>query len=649
MLKRGTWPAWMASLAGAMLMSVALIGPPGASAASAGRPGAPAGHVMVPVGPAPGIPPGARIIGREAGSATLHITVALRSADPRGLRRVATRVSTPGSAGFRHFFTPRQVQARFGPRRGAAAAVRAWLNRHHLSTRPTLGDGLLLPAAGSVAGIEAAFRTTIDRVRLPDGRTALLNRRAPRVPADLRGQVSAVIGLSTVHLPGSALASGPVPGPRACRAARTTRHVYTAAWLARAYKFNPLYRQHDFGQHVTVALFELADYANRDIRAYTRCYRVRPSIHRVRVDGGTTVAASGAGTLEVTADIEVVAAMAPRASVLVYEAPLAGGDQSIVDTYGAIAQQDRAQVVSSSWGGCEPLAGAPVVRIEAQLFQEMALQGQSMMAAAGDSGSEGCLPDVKEIPARLAYSLQVGNPASQPFVTAVGGTSITGYGSPPEQSAWNQTPAGMGFPAPFNGRHGRPGKYPGNLVGSGGISRMWWMPSWQAAFVRGRHASGARCGAPRGTGCREVPDVSALAAIGTKGTRGYVIYGTAGAFKGQGWLTVGGTSLATPLWAALTALADQQAAGHRLGLLSPSLYRIARSDPRALTDVAAGNNDYLAARGRHSHHTCRSGGRRGLPCYPATRGYDMATGLGSPQAGYLVTDLLRESSRPARR
>ena len=283
MLKRGTWPAYLASLAGAMLMGAVLIGPPGASAASTGRPGRPAGHVMVPVGAAPGIPPGARIIGREASSATLRITVALRSAHPRTLRRLATRVSTPGSSGFRHFLTPRQVQARFGPRRGAAAAVRAWLHRQHLSTRPALGDGLLLPAAGSVAGIEAAFRTTIVRVRLPDGRTALLNRRAPRVPADLRRQVSAVIGLSTVHLPGSDLASGPVPGPRACRAARTTRHVYTAAWLARAYKFNPLYRQHDFGQHVTVALFELADYASRDIRAYTRCYRVHPSIRRVRV------------------------------------------------------------------------------------------------------------------------------------------------------------------------------------------------------------------------------------------------------------------------------------------------------------------------------------------------------------------------------
>jgi subtilase family serine protease len=642
MLKRKTWPARTASLAGAMLMTAALAGPSGASAASAVRPDALAGHVMVPVGTAPGLPPGARIIGREAGSATLHITVALRSADPRGLRRLATRVSTPGSARFRRFLTPRQVQARFGPHRGTAAAVRAWLNHHHLGTRLALGDGLLLPVTGSAADIEAAFRTTIDRVRLPDDRTALLNRRAPSVPADLRRQVSAVVGLSTVHLPGSALGSGPVPGPRACRAARTTRHVYTAAGLARAYKFNPLYRRHDFGQHVTVALFELADYANRDIRAYTRCYRVHPSVRRVRVDGGTTVAASGSGTLEVTADIEVVAALAPRASVLVYEAPLAGGDQSIVDTYGAIAQQDRAQVVSSSWGGCEPLSGAPAVRIEAQLFQEMALQGQSVMAAAGDSGSEGCLPDVREIPARLAYSLQVGNPASQPFVTAVGGTAITRYGSPPVQSAWNQTPAGTGFPAPFNGRDGRPSGYPGNLVGSGGISRMWWMPPWQAAFVRGRHASGARCGAPRGTGCREVPDVSALAAIGTKTSRGYVIYGTAGAFKGRGWLAAGGTSLATPLWAALTALADRRAPGHRLGLLSPGLYRAARSDPRAFTDVAAGNNDYLAGHGPRSHHTCRFRGQPGQPCYRAARGYDMATGLGTPQASHLVTDLLHE-------
>ena len=618
MLKRRTWLGYTAGLAAATLIGGAALA--GASAAAAVSQAASSPAVTIPVGTVPGIPPGARISGPEARSATLHITVALRPADPRGLGGLAAEVSHPGLGRVPPLPAPAPDPGPVRAARGAAAAVRAWLRRHGLATGATLGDGLLLPASGPVARIEAAFRTPIDRVRLADGRTALLNRRAPEMPAGLRRWVSAVIGLSTVHLPGSSLARGSVPGPRACRAARRTRHVYTAAWLAHAYRFNPLYRHRDFGQHITVALFELADYANRDIRAYTRCYHVHPSVRRVRVNGGTTVRASGAGTLEVTADIEVVAAMAPRARILVYQAPLSGGDQSIVDTYGAIAQQDRAQVVSSSWGGCEPLAGGAVIRVEAQLFQEMALQGQSMMAAAGDSGSEGCLPDVKEVPARVAYSLQVGNPASQPFVTAVGGTTITRYGSPPVQSAWNQTPAGLGFPAPFNGLNRRPRKYPGNLVGSGGISRMWWMPSWQAGYVRA-HGSAARCGAPRGTGCREVPDVSALAAIGTRGTRGYVIYGTAGAFKRKGWLTVGGTSLATPLWAALTALADEQLGTHRVGLLSPSLYRIARRDPGAFTDVRAGNNDYLAGYGRHSHHTCRSGRPRAavLPRPPRLR------------------------------
>jgi subtilase family serine protease len=89
------------------------------------------------------------------------------------------------------------------------------------------------------------------------------------------------------------------------------------------------------------------------------------------------------GTVEETTDIEVVAAFAPAASILAYEAPVSGGLESYVDNFGAIVQQDRAQVVSGSWGCCEPVIPQSMLRVEAQLFQEMALQGQSMMAAAG--------------------------------------------------------------------------------------------------------------------------------------------------------------------------------------------------------------------------------------------------------------------------
>lgn len=682
MLKQRMWPVFPAGLAVAVLAGLAgTVGaaPQAGAAAQAGaahpaaaREAQP-GLGMAPVGAAPALPSGARLAGAEPGSVTLHVTVALRPAHPAGLDRLATRVATPGTTQFRHFLRPAQVQRRFGPPAAVLARARAWLHAQRLTTQPVLGDGLLLPVTGPVRRFEAAFRVKIARVRLRGGRLAWANQSAPELPTGLRRWVTAVVGLDSLqelhpelahgaapsqmpHLaaqPVLASGGGPVPGPRACPAARNTRHVYTAAWLATAYKFNPLYRAGDFGQHVTVALYELADYANRDIRAYDRCYQISPTLRRVRVDGGTAVAANPDGTVEVTADIEVAAAMAPQASILVYEAPASRGAVAELDNYGAIAQQDRAQVVSTSWGSCEPLSGgARVLRIESEIFQEMSVQGQSMLAAAGDDGSVDCmLPQNKKVPPDpILYSLQVDDPGSQPFVTSVGGTEITRFGSPPVQSVWNQTPYGQGFRAPFNGRPGRPVKSPGNILGGGGISRMWQMPSWQVGFDHSGNSSGQPCRAPRGHDCREVPDVSALAARGTpaapgvRRTRGYVIYGTAGAFQGQGWQTVGGTSLATPLWAALAALADRQRASHRLGLLSPSLYRIDRTDPKAFTDVVAGNNDYLARGGHPSHHSCRHGGKRDKPCYHATRGYDMASGLGTPQASYLVAALLRQHS-----
>ncbi len=337
----------MLSMSAASLSVVMLVGAAGLAEGAART----AGPGLTPVGTAPALPGGAQITGVEPGSAILHVTVALRSADHVGLDQLATEVATPGTPQFRHFLRPGQVQRRFGAPRAALAAVRSWLRSQHLVTSPTLADGLLLPVTGTTAQFEAAFRTTIERVRLADGRIARVNKQAPKVPPRLSRWVSAIAGLDNLNLDRPNLVrGGPTPGPQACRAARTTRHVYTASQLANAYKFNPLYRSGDLGQHVTVALYELADYANKDIRAYDRCYRISSFIRRVRVDGGTTIAANVAGTAETTSDIEVVAAFAPRAHILVYEAPMSGGRAAELDNYGAIAQQDLAQVVSTSWG-----------------------------------------------------------------------------------------------------------------------------------------------------------------------------------------------------------------------------------------------------------------------------------------------------------
>jgi subtilase family serine protease len=609
------------------------------------------------VGTAPTLPAGARVLGPAAGSTRLKITVVLHSRDGAGLEKLAQQVGTPSAARFRHFLSPRQVQDRFGPSAAALSALRSWLRSHHLSVGPALGDGLLVPATGTVRELEAAFRTPIRLVRLAGGRVAHANRRAPRVPAALRPSVLTVAGLDNLvtaepklpMAPASDGARRPAAGQQACAGARDMSNAFTAGQVAHAYQFDALYRGGDLGGGVTVALFELADYADSDIRTYERCYGISPSVSRVRVDGGTTIAANPAGTGEATADIETVAGLAPRARILAYEAPSSLGLDALLDNYGEIEQQDRAQIVSSSYGICESRAltdGLRFGRAEAEIFQEMAVQGQSMMAASGDAGSEQCLTNLADLHAS-AYQLAIGDPAGQPFVTAVGGTAIVAYGSPPTETVWNESgPAltGTGFPAPFDGADGRPSGFPGNLVGSGGISSWWRMPSWQRGFDTSGNSSGRPCGAPQGTDCREVPDVSALAAALTSTTPGYAIYGTAGEFGGRGWVSSGGTSLATPLWAALTALADRRAPRHRLGLLSPALYRIDRLDPATFSDVTAGDNNYLAPSGSPSNDTCTYHGLLDQTCYEATPGYDMATGLGSPRAAVLVSQLLQ---RPA--
>jgi subtilase family serine protease len=212
---------------------------------------------------------------------------------------------------------------------------------------------------------------------------------------------------------------------------------------------------------------------------------------------------------------------------------------------------------------------------EDALFEQAAAQGQTVVAASGDAGSEDCTPDD---PARLA----VDDPASQPYVTGVGGTALT-FAPAPAETVWNDASG----------------------AGGGGISQHWPMPAFQRPAVASPAAG--RC---RADACRTVPDVAADASP----ANGYLVY-----INGH-WAAIGGTSAAAPLWAALVALADASAIGGctpatPLGFLNPALYGLAGSD--GFRDVTAGDNDYTG----QAHGS-----------YTAGPGYDLATGLGTPLA-----------------
>ena len=573
----------------------------------AGRAGATGAPTRIRLGFAPEVPSGAAAVSPLAAAAILRVDVVLQPRDPAGLTSYAQAVSTPGSGQYRHYLSEAQFVARFGPTRRTVASVRRALIGARLHPGAVSSNDLSIPIRATAARLSSAFSTRFKRYRVVGGRIAYANTDAPQVPGSVASSIQSVVGLDDLALAqpaGSQSTAGGVPadarpssgtgGPTACKTAATDateQGSYTADQVGTAYGFPDLYGQGDLGSGQVVALYELQGFGTSDIATYRSCFKTATPVTTVNVDGGP-MADSGVGEADV--DIEQVTSLAPDVHILVYQGPNSGAGG--YDTYSSIIAQDAARVVSTSWGLCEIFSGSATARPENTLFEEAAVQGQTVVAAAGDEGSEDCLGS------KYSYDrLAVDDPASQPFVTGVGGTSWTAPGSPPTERAWNDGPTCCWG------------------AGGGGISKLWAMPSYQAdsgaAGVINADSSGTVCKAATGAYCREVPDVSALA-----GSYPYLDY------VSGSWGSWGGTSLAAPLWASLIALSNASAScsGKDIGFANPTLYRVAAADPTSFNDVTVGDNDL-------------TGRLKGV--YPATVGYDMATGLGTPNVSALPGEL----------
>ena len=553
----------------------------------------------VTVGAVPSLSAGATSLGTLAAATPLALTVVLAPRDPSGLAALAAAVSTPGSPQYHHYLSVAEFAARFGAPTAQVDAVRAALRSDGLTPGNVAPDGLSIAVSGSAARASQAFNVSLHRYRQRDGRQVYANSAAPRVPAALGGVVQDVLGLDDLSAaapadlrrdtskPAAHAASAPLfgsGGVSPCMAATNDTGAagpYTINEVAGAYGMDGLYASGDFGAGVTVALYELEGYTTSDVAQFQSCFGTSATVTAFPVDGGPLSPSGSNPGLETVLDIDNVIGTAPSSTVDVYQGP--NSAMGVYDTFQNIVNANTAKVVSDSWGLCESstLMNDPnALSAENTLFEQAATQGQSVFVATGDAGSEGC--DGSSL-------LAVDDAASQPFVTAVGGTTLNTLGPPTGESVWN------------DGNNGG---------GGGGISQFWGMPSYQNPVGVNSLSSGAQCGAPSGY-CRELPDVSADASPAT----GYrIFYGT--------WGTVGGTSAAAPVWAGLTALADASSTGGcsaatPLGFLNPELYKIAAGPgyAQAFNDVVTGNNNPSE-----------------VGNYPATAGYDMATGLGTPIA-----------------
>ena len=565
----------------------------------------------------------------------MRVTIALRPRDPAELAAYAAAVGTPGSPHYREYLTPSAFARRFGPTAAQVRAVRAALRARGLDPGPLSRGALSMSVSASAGTLERAFAVSLDRLEVHGERTAIEADARPAVPAGVAGAIQSIVGLDTTAAPKPLLArraatgaSAPLSaahvatgGPQPCSSASSqapSQSAYTADQIASAYGFSGLYRAGDLGAGVTVAVYELESDDSSDIAAYQSCYGTHAQIIYVPVDGG---AGSGAGSGEAALDIENLIGLDPDATVLVYQGPNSdSGDPGSgpYDTFSAIVNQDRARVVTVSWGQCEAALGRSDAAAESTLFQQAAVQGQTIVAASGDNGAEDC-----DTGGPLAQTqAAVDDPSSQPFVTGVGGTTLSALGPRPTESVWNS-----------GGNAVNSLVQPG--AGGGGISNFWAMPPAQldaaaGLGVRNALAAGSACGNGAGY-CREVPDVSADA----DPTTGYLIYWNGSGSvpdEPQGWQGIGGTSGAAPLWAALMALADaSKACSTPVGYADPALYRAAGGAYAAdFNDITTGDNDF----------TGTNGGR-----YAATPGYDPASGLGTPNATSLVASLCADTAR----
>ncbi len=560
---------------------------------------------------------------------TLQMSVSLALRNQDQLDMLLHEQYDPSSSHYHQFLTVDQFAQQFGPTTDQQQAIENYLTRQGFTITQTYRNHLLIDFSGSELLAERVFGVTINDYQGPQGRDFFANASVPTLPAYLASFITFVAGLdnaNSFYHPPIIARHGANNNPNAAGSCPTagqgggggggifgggSQVAYIPRQFARAYNYDGLHSAGLQGEGQTVGVFELDGYSQSDIQAYTQCFGGGSvPLSNVILDGFN--GQPGAGAIEVELDVEAILGMAPKlAKIIVYEAP--NTTQGYNDEFARIVS-DRTPVISVSWGDCEKNMGQQEVQQENKYFQEAAAQGQSILVAAGDSGSSSCF-QLQGGTSGFDTSLNADDPAAQPYVTAVGGTTLTLGSSDTYQSehVWN---GGI-----FGG------------AGGGGISQFWKLPAWQQGpGVQNSYSNGMR----------ETPDVSLDADPAT----GYPIYCTAGSScNGSGglgggtggWLTIGGTSAAAPMWAAMVALANE-ASAHQgkgpVGFLNPALYRIGSgshysSDFHDITPpsdtTSPSNNDELGFNGG---------------AYPVTKGYDMATGWGSFDAAKLAADLL---------
>jgi len=443
------------------------------------------------------------------------------------------------------------------------------------------------------------------------------------------------------------------------------RRCFTPASTHAAYNVNPLYASGVTGRGITIAIVDAhgSDTMAHDLHVYDQAFGLQPmcgeegvacaanmpTFSQLSVQGsnatkappskskGTGLQDKSAWALEVALDVETAHAMAPGANILLVTTPVSEtlGVQGLPQMMNAeqyVVDHHLAQVITQSFGTAEEAFGSTQSLLNLRhAFISAAQSHVTVLASSGDGGSSNTSktpvggPNAGPV---FPYPT-VGWPASDPLVTSVGGTNLC----TDAEARTTRRVDSIHPPAPCSTN---PDAAEVAWSGSGGgFSHVFARPDYQSVLPAGS--------TPIPASSRGVPDIALQASPAT----GALVYVSlppdgAGGLKcpagsttncSTGWYDIGGSSLSSPEWAGLVALADQLNGGQGLGLINPALYRLAANPTSYGTDfydVALGDNHRVAS----------------VPGFPATTGWDPVTGLGTPDAETLLPALVMAVNHP---
>jgi subtilase family serine protease len=592
----------------------------------------------------PGSTPGwakkSNLVGAADPNGAIGFRVYLGWTDPAGAEALAKAVSDPRSSSYGKYLTPQDFRKRFAPSQQQVGAVQSWLRSQGFKIDYTPQNNHYVEAEGTVAQAQTAFGTSFGMYKV-NGKTVRAPSSDVSVPDSVAASVSGVIGLddSSVFVQPNVRVDKNAPPSAGFRNAPplstywaefVSPYAYppgftdlsspaTAPWTVKGYTPQQIKGAYGIpsdwnGAGQTVAIIDA--YASPTIAQDVNTWSTRRGLPTMNGSQFTQVVPPGIFNKpqnnaqdpqgwygEETLDVEAVHGMAPAAKIVYVGAP--NNYQDLDAALNHVVDRHLAQIVTNSYGFNGEFLPPGFIKPYEQTLVQAAAEGIGVYFSSGDSGDETSVLGVAS----------PDWPASSPWVTAVGGTSL-GIGADDNrvlETGWGTSTYRCNTTTLACTRLGW-------LYGAGGgVSRIFAEPDYQK--TAGLSFSG-----------RAVPDVAALGDPQT----GYLVGQTQtfpdGAYYDE--YRLGGTSLSSPIFAGLMALSDQ-AAGHPHGFANPAFYEnsgsfydvlsvktaVARRNFVNSADASAGTSDFLRTFDDYS----------GSPTQHTGPGWDNVTGLGTPQ------------------